>query len=440
MSSSEKPVTRSRGRIVPRRPPPQRGSDHSATPPSEFVRPHSEVGNWCRPLPLLWPRGAPPGARIGDPRPSVLVVGVYLTDRPNCMRHLVSTLKSSAAYRVVHRWVSLGTPSRDPAILRVTVASHSSLIPKFPLVNQVLAAEDLALFEYLLLVDDDIQVPQGFLDRFLSVQSSLGFRLAQPARTADSFIDHEIVRQEPSMIARETRWVEVGPLVSIHRSIFEAIVPFDLRSPMGWGYENIWGYELSRRGLKMGIIDATPIEHKLRRPHEHYDGDAAWVDCRRLLEERQSLATEECQCVLTRFPDAGSTARSAPVQPPVVPLPHDPRNPLQACFAELVAEFSRRFQREPAVMEWGCELSLAQSFPELKVFSPPSQGPSLPYLDGTIDIVTIIATTDEHAAEAWRVTRGALFLVPSAGSDTRRFEVRWRVSTGSTSADRTVFE
>jgi hypothetical protein len=351
------------------------------------------------------------------------------------MRHLVSTLESSAAYRVVHRWVSLGAPSHDPALLRVTVASHSSMIPKFPLVNQVLAAEHLASFEYLLLVDDDTRVPQGFLDRFLSLQSSLGFRLAQPARTADSFIDHEIVRQEPGTIARETRWVEVGPLVSIHRSIFEVIVPFDLRSPMGWGYENIWGYELSRRGLKMGIIDATAIEHKLRRPHEHYDGDAAWVDCRRLLKERANLATEECQCVLARFRDPGSTAQSVPTHPPGDPPPHDLGNPLQVCFAELVAEFNRRFKREPAVLEWSRELSLTGSFPELKVFSPPTQGPSLPYLDRTIDIVTVIATTGERAAEAWRVTRGALFLVRSAGSGARQSEVRWRASTGS--ADRT---
>jgi hypothetical protein len=436
MSSSDEPVTLSSRRIMAR-PPPRPGSKHSASPAPVFVRSHSDIGNWGRPLPLPRPRAAPPGARTGDPRPSVLVVGVYLANRPNCMQHLVSMLESSATYRVVHRWVSLGAPSHDPALLRVTVTSHSSLIPKFPLVNQVLAAEDLASFEYLLLVDDDTRVPHGFLDRFLSVQSSLGFRLAQPARTADSFIDHEIVRQEPGTIARETRWVEVGPIVSIHRSIFEVIVPFDLRSPMGWGYENIWAYELSRRGLKMGIIDATAVEHKLRRPHEHYDGDAAWVDCRRLLEERASLPTEECQRVLARFPDPGSTVQSAPTRSLGNSPPHDPGSPVQVCFAEMVAEFNRRFQREPAVFEWSRELSLARSFPELKVFSPPSQGSSLPYLDCTIDIVAVIATTGERAAEAWRVTRGALFLVRSAGSDARQCEVRWRASTGSTPADRT---
>jgi transposase len=72
---------------------------------------------------------------------------------------------------------------------------------------------------------------------------------------------------------------------------------------MGWGYENIWGYELSRHGYKMGIIDAFPVDHSLRTPHEHYDWREAEAACRRLLAARTHLPLEECQQVVARLPE-----------------------------------------------------------------------------------------------------------------------------------------
>ena len=39
---------------------------------------------------------------------------------------------------------------------------------------------------------------------------------------------------------------------------------------MGWGYESVWAYELPHHGLKMGIIDAVPVDHGLREPLAYY--------------------------------------------------------------------------------------------------------------------------------------------------------------------------
>src|SRR5207248_3190265 len=84
----------------------------------------------------------------------------------------------------------------------------------------------------LVLVDDDLGLPRGFLDGLIGWQRALGWALAQPARTARSFVDHRIVQQQPGVAARRTRFVEIGPVVSIHRSAFELLLPFDLASPM----------------------------------------------------------------------------------------------------------------------------------------------------------------------------------------------------------------
>ena len=104
------------------------------------------------------------------------------------------------------------------------------------------------MYDYVLLVDDDVDLAAGFLDVFLDAQSALRFGLAQPARTATSSSAYPIVAQHPGLVGRETRFVEQGPVLSIHRSVLADIVPFDLRSPMGWGYENIWTARLDGPG------------------------------------------------------------------------------------------------------------------------------------------------------------------------------------------------
>src|SRR5439155_5541514 len=119
--------------------------------------------------------------------------------------------------------------------------------------------------------DDDIALPRGFLDAFLGLQGRTGLALAQPARTHDSYYDHPIVERQLGVQARRTRFVEIGPLVSMRRDAAALLLPFDERSPMGWGYDNLWPLILGRHGLGMGIIDATPVNHGLRKPTAEYD-------------------------------------------------------------------------------------------------------------------------------------------------------------------------
>lgn len=125
--------------------------------------------------------------RDGASKPLVLVLGVYFVNRPSYARSIVDNLAGTSCYSVVQRWVSLGGIVTDERLRYVTCQQELGAVPKFYLINQLLERESLERYEYVIVVDDDIQLPERFLDKFLSLQATLEFRLAQPARTSNSF-------------------------------------------------------------------------------------------------------------------------------------------------------------------------------------------------------------------------------------------------------------
>jgi len=235
-----------------------------------------------------------PTAPAGRPERSVLVIGIYLANRQNNVVDIVETLAATRSFRVEQRWIALcgGPPSASVAGL--TVEQRAELAPKGALINAQIDAADLTRFEYVVLCDDDVVLPTGFLDAFLGLQERLQYRIAQPARTLSSYIDLPIVEQHPGLLARQTLFVEQGPVVSIHRSAFEVVFPFDLRSPMGWGLENVWSLRASERGLKMGIIDNVPVDHSIRRPLANYSWDEANRGRSALFASTAYRPNEEC--------------------------------------------------------------------------------------------------------------------------------------------------
>jgi glycosyltransferase involved in cell wall biosynthesis len=237
-----------------------------------------------------------------DHRKKVLVLGIYLADVANHIDTIVAELAKSRRYDVTQCWVALRGRPATPRVADVTVRFRTASAPKFQILNELLAERDLAPYEYTLLVDDDITLPSRFLDRFLSLQTDLEFALAQPARTSSSSIDRPIVEQQQGVIARRTRFVEIGPVVSCHKSVYPILFPFDLVSGMGWGYENVWAYRLEQRDLKMGIIDVFPVEHTLRPPVAHYSWDKADKGRTALWEKHQHLSDDECFRVLDVIP------------------------------------------------------------------------------------------------------------------------------------------
>lgn len=202
----------------------------------------------------------------------VLVLGAYWANVPTLVADIRRNLGTSKHHVVEQHWKQVTAP-------------------KFTMLNQMLRYVELD-YDYLIVCDDDSGLPEHFLDTYLDLVERFQFALAQPARTPDSTIHHEIVRQVPNSIARRTRFVEIGPLFSIRRDLFDVFLPFDEASPMGWGYDFVWPCLVEGKGLRMGIIDAVPIAHTFR-PAISYDVDVVSRQMAAYLARHKHLTREE---------------------------------------------------------------------------------------------------------------------------------------------------
>lgn len=211
-----------------------------------------------------------PSVPAGDLR--ILVLGIYLADRPNTVEHLVNRFGDVKGCAVTQHWIGLNGPAPCKAVADVTAESRQGYVPKFALLNEALRVLEPRAFDYLVVVDDDISVPTGFLEAFIGYQRMLDLALAQPARTPWSRSSYGFVRQRPHLLGRRTRFVEIGPVFSVRRDALDLILPFDESSPMGWGYDLHWPVLLEGAGLSMGIVDATPVDHTMRAQSAAYSG------------------------------------------------------------------------------------------------------------------------------------------------------------------------
>ena len=234
-------------------------------------------------------------------RPRVLVVGAYLSEKPNLIDHLVRAFASSRHCAVTQRWAAIGRASTDPAVAAVTVEEVRTPTPKFALVNRLLEAGDFTNHDYLVVCDDDIRLPRDFVDRFIGWQQHCGFSLAQPARTWNSFVDHGFVRQSLRCKARETRFVEIGPLFCFDRAMASLALPFDPLSPMGWGYDLVWPALARAHGLTLGIVDDAAVEHCIRPQGAMYSRANEQEAMARFLARREHLTYADAIVVNRRY-------------------------------------------------------------------------------------------------------------------------------------------
>jgi hypothetical protein len=165
---------------------------------------------------------------------------------------------------------------------------------KFENLNQLLAAHPATGHDWLLVIDDDVELPKGFLDVFLFLAGRFGLRLAQPAHRHRSHAAFAVTRRHAGCVVRETAFVEIGPVVAFHDTVFETLLPFPpLRA--GWGLDAHWSALAAERGWPIGIIDATPVRHDLRRIASSYDRGAAIAEARTFLAGRPYVSARDAQ-------------------------------------------------------------------------------------------------------------------------------------------------
>lgn len=242
------------------------------------------------------------GDGAGAGRGRILVLGVYLADKENRAEEITRELAASRRWDVDQRWVALGRSPVPPPLAEVTALRQTSPRGKFVLLNRLLADADLEQYAFVLVTDDDIGLPAGFLDDYLDLVGRHELALAQPARTHESYIDHWIVEQQDGVVARRTRFVEIGPLFSMRRDAARLLTPFSEESPMGWGYDQVWPIAMEEAGLGMGIVDATPVAHDLRKPIAFYDDREASYAMKSFLAHRRYLPLAEAFRVVEAYP------------------------------------------------------------------------------------------------------------------------------------------
>jgi len=214
-------------------------------------------------------------ARTHPPRRTVVVAGVDRPGGPGLMAAAVAELRRSR-----HTVEVRTTPGIDGA------GKFENLVELVP------APPDA---DWLIVLDDDIVLPDGFLDTFLEVAERLGLRIAQPAHRLHSNASWSELKRRPGVAGRETTFVEIGPLTAFARETFATLLPLpSLR--MGWGLDSHWSAVAREHGWPIGVVDATPMLHT--RPSAGAYGHAdAIAEARRFLAQRPYVTRDEVRTV-----------------------------------------------------------------------------------------------------------------------------------------------
>ena len=169
---------------------------------------------------------------------------------------------------------------------------------KFENLNLLLAAHPADGHDWLLVFDDDVELPRGFLDRFLFLCERFSLTLAQPAHRLNSHAAWPVTRRRAGSVVRETSFVEIGPVTAFARAAFPVLLPFpELR--MGWGLDVHWAALAREHGWRCGVVDAVAIGHRAAPAAAGYARTDAVAEARAFLAERPYLSAREADRTLT---------------------------------------------------------------------------------------------------------------------------------------------
>jgi hypothetical protein len=168
---------------------------------------------------------------------------------------------------------------------------------KFENLNLLLDSHPADAYDWLFVLDDDIVLPRGFLDRFLLLAEHFELDLAQPTHRRASHAAWQVTRRQSRTLVRETRFVEIGPVTAFARSTFSTLLPFpELR--MGWGLDMHWAAVGREHGWRCGVLDAVPIRHRAAPAASAYSREQALQEARDFLANRPHLNASEARQTL----------------------------------------------------------------------------------------------------------------------------------------------
>jgi GT2 family glycosyltransferase len=173
---------------------------------------------------------------------------------------------------------------------------------KFENLNLLLAEREgrspINEYDWLLVLDDDVELPRGFVDRLLFLCERFSLSLAQPAHRLHSHAAWPVTRRHPGSVVRETCFVEIGPVTAFAKRTFPVLLPFpELR--MGWGLDMHWAALAREHGWRCGIVDAVAIRHRVAPAAAGYAREDAVTEARAFLATRPYLSAREAERTLS---------------------------------------------------------------------------------------------------------------------------------------------
>ncbi|HTQ68041.1 MAG TPA: glycosyltransferase [Solirubrobacteraceae bacterium] len=163
---------------------------------------------------------------------------------------------------------------------------------KFENLDRMLERHPADGHDWLLVIDDDVKLPHGFLDPFVFLCERFSLALAQPAHRLRSHAAWPVTRRRPGSVVRETGFVEIGPVSAFAASTFPVLLPFP-RLRMGWGLDAHWAAVARARGWRCGVVDAVAIEHMASPVASTYGREAALAEAREFLSQQPYLPARE---------------------------------------------------------------------------------------------------------------------------------------------------
>jgi len=168
---------------------------------------------------------------------------------------------------------------------------------KFENLNRLLAEHPAEGHDWLLVVDDDVELPHGFLDRFLFLCERFDLTLAEPAHRLHSHAAWDVTRRRPGSVVRETSFVEIGPVTAFASAGFDVLLPFPALR-MGWGLDLHWAALARLHGWRCGITDAVAIHHRQAPAGSAYGREQAIAEASAFLADHPHITAEEAQRTL----------------------------------------------------------------------------------------------------------------------------------------------
>jgi hypothetical protein len=209
-----------------------------------------------------------------------LALGAVEASEPALAEHTVAEGLGGGKFGNLNRVLEAASAEAPAAAAGSTVASSGSTAG-----NHTPAGLD---FDWILAVDDDLVLPTRFLDRFVALCERFSLDLAQPAQTLRSHSAWRVTRRRPASLARQTRFVEIGPLTAFGRRAAAELLPFpELR--YGWGLDLHWAALAEERGWRVGVVDATPVRHERATVGSAYPRAEAEAEAAEFLASRPHL-------------------------------------------------------------------------------------------------------------------------------------------------------